>query len=95
MQYIRCIRCVLAPNNCTERNDPCVGLNLASPMSEEGMISDKIIIIICINSMIANKQNNGYNQTMAMVRGLPRYAAAIRGFNVIINCFNVKLKRNN
>jgi hypothetical protein len=67
-------------------------------MSEEGLIPDKIIHIKCIksiDSIIANKQNNGYNQTMAMVRGLPLYAAAIRGFNVIINCFNVKLKRNN
>ncbi len=91
--------CVLAPNNCTERNesnDPCFGLNLAAPMSEEGLTPDKIIHTKCIDRIIANKQNNGYNRTMAMVRGLPRYAAAIRGFqvNVITNCFNVKLKRN-
>ncbi len=89
------IWCVLAPNNCTERNDPCVGLNLAAPMSEEGLVPAKIIHIKCIDRIIADKQNNGYNQTMTMVRGLPRYAVAIRGFNVIINCFNVKLKRNN
>ncbi len=89
------IRCVLAPNNCTERNDPCVGLNLAALMSEEGLIPDKIIHIKCIDGIIANKQNNDYNQTMAMVHGLPRYAAEIHGFNIIINCFNVKLKRNN
>jgi hypothetical protein len=57
------IRCVLAPNNCTERNDPCVGLNLAAPMSEEGLIPDKIIHIKCIDRIIANKRNNGYNQT--------------------------------
>jgi len=89
------IWCVLAPNNCTERNDPCVGLNLAAPMTEEGLIPDKIIHIKCIDRIIANKQNNGYNQTMAMVLGLPRYAAEIHGFNIIINGFNAKLKRNN
>ncbi len=103
------IRCVLAPNNCTERNDPCVGLNLAAPMSEEGLIpdkiihikcidstiADKIIHIKCIDSTIANKQNNGFNQTMAMAHGLPRYAAEIHGFNIIMNCFIVKLERNN
>jgi hypothetical protein len=64
-------------------------------MSEEGLIPDKIIHINCIDRIIANKQNNGYNQRMAMVHGLPRYAAQFHGFNIIINCFNVKLKRNN
>ncbi len=82
-----CILADLAPNNCTERNDPCVELNLAAPMSEEGLLPDKKNRINCIDRIKANKQNNGYNQTMAMVRGLQRNAAEIRGFTVIINCF--------
>jgi hypothetical protein len=48
-------------------------------MSEEGLIPDKIIHIKCIDRIIANKQNNGYNKTMTMVHGLPRYAAGIHG----------------
>ena len=76
-----CTCCIQPPNDYTAQTTPCVWPILAVPMSEEGHLPDKIMIII--NKVITTTiQNNLYNEYKSKIM---RVIAHVRKIDTIVN----------